>query len=219
MTHDNTLRNVNIYRIIKWSKGISCPKCHSLDNLKKVEDIFPDRFYTHKCEKCDLVFYIDEDMCKKCNFKDDGGYTEEEAMDFFRQIRWDNGVFCPWCHSPDFQSRGNVKINYKETKRKRYTCKSCGKTFDDFTDTFFSGKRGKPFKKTLKTLYKIFSDDTVEKIAGETELKVNYVQEIEEEFKHCFDNEKEQKEMLHDAHEFFLCYFLQEKSNDEENFP
>ncbi|MEA4957735.1 hypothetical protein SDC9_07614 [bioreactor metagenome] len=218
MSHDTIfLRKVNIYRIIKWSKGVFCPECHSYKNENIEVDIFSSGFYRyhhHKCKECGTVFYIDDDMCNKCDFKDNGVYTEKEAMDLFRQIRWDNGVFCPECNSHDFHNKGSVK----RTKRRRYSCKSCGKNFDDFTETIFSSKRKKPFRKTLYILSKIFTDEAIELIVRKTELNAEYIEEIIENFKDCFENEKKVNESIPKAYESMLKNFLL-KNSKEEDFP
>ena len=45
--------------------------------------------------------------------------NNELAMEFFRSIRWADGVRCPFCNSNDIHNRGNRNNN------RRYTCKDC----------------------------------------------------------------------------------------------
>lgn len=57
---------------------------------------------------------------------------EEKSIDIFRSIRWSNGVYCPKCKSFEVYKRG------KRGRIHRYSCKSCGSNFNDFTDTIFN---------------------------------------------------------------------------------
>jgi len=49
------------------------------------------------------------------------------------ELNKDQKVFCPHCHSSDIFGHGTYK------GRKRYKCKECKKTFNDFTGTAISG--------------------------------------------------------------------------------
>ena len=62
--------------------------------------------------------------------------NEEKALNFFRCIRWSNGVYCPECGSYDVYKRGYV---YNKRVR-RYSCNECGNNFTDFSETIFANK-------------------------------------------------------------------------------
>jgi len=49
------------------------------------------------------------------------------------KINTDNKVLCPHCHTDNITGHGTYK------GRKRYKCKQCNKTFNDFTGTAVSG--------------------------------------------------------------------------------
>lgn len=57
---------------------------------------------------------------------------ENRAMDFFRNIRWSNGVYCPNCGSFKVIKKGS------QGRTHRYFCNSCEKNFSDFTGTEFA---------------------------------------------------------------------------------
>lgn len=61
--------------------------------------------------------------------------NETFAMSVFRNIRWANGVYCPKCKSFEVKKRG------KQGRVNRYSCKSCGNNFSDFSDTIFYKSR------------------------------------------------------------------------------
>ncbi len=211
MNNNEILRNINIYKIIKWSMGVLCPKCHS-KNAKKVENL-PSRFYTHECQECNLEFYIDEDIGKKYNFKKNTPYTKKEAMELFRKIRWENGVFCPHCSSDDTYNKGN------RNEIRRYSCNSCGKNFSDTRETIFYKCRPS-IEKILFILSNMYNENTTfGEIAEKIEISnIDRVGEIAEKYKDFFENEKEQEENIHSMKEFYLTSYLEDMSN-EEDFP
>ncbi len=63
--------------------------------------------------------------------KDIGETPELEKV--VSKINVDNKVLCPHCHTDDITGHGSYK------GRKRYKCKPCNKTFNDFTGTAVSG--------------------------------------------------------------------------------
>jgi transposase-like protein len=65
-------------------------------------------------------------LCSDLNVPDD-----ERAIEIFRCIRWNNGVYCPKCRSFEVNNRGTYK------QLNRYTCKNCNTNFNDFTGTIF----------------------------------------------------------------------------------
>lgn len=62
-------------------------------------------------------------------------------MDVFRSIRWADGVYCPHCKSFNISKKGYTYKYYSKDsyiKIRRYRCKDCHKTFNDFANTLFS---------------------------------------------------------------------------------
>jgi transposase-like protein len=53
-----------------------------------------------------------------------------------RELRWPDGVACPFCESAKVIKRG---FDDTEPARQRYECHDCDKRFDDLTDTIFAG--------------------------------------------------------------------------------
>ena len=71
-------------------------------------------------------------MCRLNNLID-----EEKCYEEVRRIHWPNGVCCPGCTSNKITKRGR---NHRQQECRRYTCKNCGKRFDDLTGTLFMGR-------------------------------------------------------------------------------
>jgi transposase-like protein len=71
------------------------------------------------------------------------------CWDILRSVRWAEGVSCPKCSS------ASVVKNGKDTAHpdnQHYRCKSCGKYFDDLTDTIFSDSQ-QPLHHWITVLY------------------------------------------------------------------
>jgi len=75
-----------------------------------------------------------------------------------------NSRECPHCSSHHVQSYGNYK------GRKRYLCQNCGKSYNDLTNTPFSGIHD--LKKIMKYLNCMISGDTVRKAAEVVNISV-----------------------------------------------
>jgi transposase-like protein len=73
---------------------------------------------------------------------------EDEALNFYRSLHWSCGVFCPFCGSFEVNNRGT------RGRGKRYSCKNCGTSFNDFTGTFLE-KSKIPFGQVLWILTNI----------------------------------------------------------------
>ncbi len=181
---DKNLRNINIIRLIKWSKGIQCPYCHS-KNVKKLEDIRYEYHYNHVCLDCGGDFHIVTDIPDEVKFKKGKVYTKKEAMEIFRKIRWGNKKpFCPICYSDDTHKKGHQDEIW------RYYCKKCKENFSDTTDTIFYKR------KNIEKVFFILSNMDFESIAfWEIAEKIgfsniNHVKEIVEEFEDFFESEK-----------------------------
>ena len=102
---------------------------------------------------------------------------EEKALNFFRCIRWSNGVYCPECGSYNVYKRGYVH----KKKVKRYSCNKCGKNFTDFSDTIFANKHlslGEMF-------YIIMNQDkkSVNRLSEELGHKWESIDRLSKEFK------------------------------------
>ncbi|MCK9499979.1 MAG: IS1595 family transposase [Bacteroidales bacterium] len=79
------------------------------------------------------------------------------------ELNKDQKILCPHCHSADIYGHGVYK------GRKRYHCKGCKKTFNDFTGTAISGiKKVEKFQEFLELTIKSI---TIRKAA--TQLDVN----------------------------------------------
>jgi len=104
---------------------------------------------------------------------------EETVLDFFRCIRWVDGVYCPECKSFDIYKRGFTN----NKKVRRYSCNNCGKNFTDFTGTIFANKHlplGEMF-------YIIINQDkkSTNRLSEELGHKWESVYQISNEFKEC----------------------------------
>lgn len=83
-----------------------------------------------------------------------------------RELRWPNGVQCPFC-----ESRHVIKPGFDDTEpaRQRYECHDCDKRFDDLTDTIFAGHH-QPLKVWLLCLYFMGLNLSNEPIAHELSI-------------------------------------------------
>ena len=66
-----------------------------------------------------------------------------------RHLRWPDGVRCPRRDSPKTVKQGRDET---EPHRQRYECRSCGRRFDDLTDTIFAGHH-QPLRTWIACLY------------------------------------------------------------------
>jgi len=53
-----------------------------------------------------------------------------------RQLRWPEGVECPYCHATHVVKNGHDAV---QTDCQHYLCRDCGRAFDDLTGTVFAG--------------------------------------------------------------------------------
>lgn len=58
--------------------------------------------------------------------------SDQLCAEFFRYIRWPNGIYCPICGSRNIKGHGKYMDFLK-----RYLCKDCKSTFNDKTGTIF----------------------------------------------------------------------------------
>lgn len=97
---------------------------------------------------------------------------EQRCYEELRQMRWPDGVKCPYCDAKLVNKRG---FHTHQAHRQRYTCKSCGKQFDDLTGTIFEGHH-LPLKVWILCLYFMGLNLSNEQIAAELDLSVGEVQ-------------------------------------------
>ena len=100
-------------------------------------------------------------MCRLNNLIDEGKCYEE-----VRRIRWPNGGCCPACTSNKIAQRGR---NHRQQECRRYTCKNCGKRFDDLTGTVFMG-RHQPWSVWFADLYLMGLNGSNRPMAEESNL-------------------------------------------------
>lgn len=91
-----------------------------------------------------------------------------------RQMRWQEGVCCPKCDSPNVIKRGKDET---QPERQRYQCKSCRAHFDDLTDTIFAGHH-QPLRMWLLCLYLMGLNLSNQQIAQELDLDKDVVQQM-----------------------------------------
>ena len=83
------------------------------------------------------------------------------------QINQEQVILCPHCDSSDLYGHGMYK------GRKRYQCKSCRKTFNDFTGTAISGiKKTEKFQKFIGMIPERYS---IRKAAAKLEVNVKTI--------------------------------------------
>lgn len=91
-----------------------------------------------------------------------------------RELRWPEGIQCPFCASKGVIRRG---FDDKEPARQRYECKDCKKRFDDLTDTIFAGHH-QPLKVWILCLYFMGLNLSHQQIAKELNLPRSDVQQM-----------------------------------------
>lgn len=90
----------------------------------------------------------------------------EMCWDIVRNIRWSSGLKCVCCGSSSVVKNGRDK---KEPCRQHYHCKSCGKYFDDLTDTIFSDSEY-PLHYWITVLYMMHLNASSLQVARELEI-------------------------------------------------
>jgi transposase-like protein len=91
---------------------------------------------------------------------------ETKCFETVRALRWPAGVCCPtWEHSK-ITKQGQDDT---QSERQRYLCKSCGRRFDDVTDTIFAGHH-QPLRVWMLCLYLLGLNLSNAQIAQELDL-------------------------------------------------
>ena len=93
-----------------------------------------------------LMDIKEEDKLNFTFFKDQSvNYLDfTSMMNFYRSIRWADGVYCPFCKSEDIRKNGKVNEKFNEKnyiKIQKYKCQNCNKSFNDFSSTLFHNNK------------------------------------------------------------------------------
>jgi len=64
---------------------------------------------------------------------------DADCVKVLEELRWKNGVECPYCKSRRVKKNGTVTRN--AVSLQRYKCKDCGRTFTVLTGTIFEGRK------------------------------------------------------------------------------
>jgi transposase-like protein len=91
-----------------------------------------------------------------------GIIDDAKCYEIVRHLRWPDGVRCPHCDSDTVVKQGRDET---ESQRQRYECRSCGRRFDDLTDTIFAGHH-RPLRVWVLVLYFMGLDLSNEQIAS-----------------------------------------------------
>ena len=113
-------------------------------------------------------------MCRLNDLLDESKCYEE-----VRRKRWPYGVRCPCCTSNKINPRGQ---NHRRQACRRYSCKNCGKRFDDLTGTIFMG-RHQPLSVWLAYLYLMGLNLSNRQIAQELNLAASDGQAMAEQLR------------------------------------
>ncbi len=99
---------------------------------------------------------------------------EAKCYETVRELRWPEGVACPHCHSKDVIKRGHDE---RQAHRQRYTCKSCGRQFDDLSGTIFEGHH-QPLRGWVLCLYFMGLNLSNQQIAAELNVDRDVVHDM-----------------------------------------
>jgi transposase-like protein len=91
---------------------------------------------------------------------------ETKCFETVRALRWPAGVCCPTCEHSEITKQGHDDT---QSERQRYLCKSCGRRFDDLTDTIFAGHH-QPLRVWMLCLYLMGLNLSNAQIAQELDL-------------------------------------------------
>lgn len=100
--------------------------------------------------------------------------SDEQCYETVRNLRWPDGVLCPHCKSDQVTKRG---FDCTQPARQRYECGSCGKRFDDLTETVFTGHH-KPLKTWMLCLYFMGLNLSNQQIAKELDVNRDDLQQM-----------------------------------------
>ncbi len=129
-----------------------------------------------------------------------------------RELRWSEGVVCVNCNSISVVNNGH-KINHPECQK--YLCNSCGKQFDDLSNTIFSGHH-QPLSIWILCLYFMGLNLSNSQIAKELDLCVSDVQEMTQKLREGVES-KRPKVVLEGEVEFDEVYVVAGHKGNPEN--
>ena len=113
---------------------------------------------------------------------------EQKCYEEVRQIRWPEGVYCPFCHARLINKRG---FHTHQAHRQRYSCQACGKQFDNLTGTIFEGHH-LPLKTWILCGYFMGLNLSKEQNAAQLDLSTNAVQAMTNQFREGVVDKKSQ---------------------------
>ena len=96
------------------------------------------------------------------------------CWDILRNVRWNDGVYCPSCNSKEVVKNGKDKTH---KDKQHYQCKTCSTYFDDLTDSIFSGSQ-QPIHHWITVLYMMNLNTSNRQIAQELEISEQTAQEM-----------------------------------------
>jgi transposase-like protein len=97
---------------------------------------------------------------------------DAKCYEVVRQLRWPTGVQCSACGASEIGKRGH---HTHQTHRQRYVCRTCGRQFDDLSETIFEGHH-QPLRVWVLCLYFMGLNLSNEQIAAELEVDADTVQ-------------------------------------------
>ncbi len=97
---------------------------------------------------------------------------DAKCYEIVRELRWSDGVRCVHCDSADVNKRGRDE---RQPHRQRYECQSCGRQFDDLSETVFEGHH-QPLRVWVLCLYFMGLNLSNQQIAAELDLDPDDVQ-------------------------------------------
>ena len=97
---------------------------------------------------------------------------EAKCFEAIRDLRWPNGVRCPFCGADHVNKRG---FHNTQVHRQRYACQVCRREFDDLSDTIFEGHH-QPLQVWVLCLYFMGLNLSNEQIAAELDLAISDAQ-------------------------------------------
>jgi len=92
--------------------------------------------------------------------------NEEACYNYLREVRWVDGVKCPYCNHSIVIKNGK---NENHLCCQKYKCNECNRGFDDLTGTLFSGSK-KALKVWIACLYLMGLNISNTQIAKELDI-------------------------------------------------
>ena len=97
---------------------------------------------------------------------------DAKCYETVRNLRWPDGVKCPFCGSGEIIKRGHDE---RQGERQRYSCQGCERQFDDLSETIFEGHH-QPLRVWMLCLYFMGLNLSNQQIAAELDLDKDDVQ-------------------------------------------